>query len=137
MVRNVDYELRRRAVLTATINKYIREALPIASEDVAEDFDLSSATIRNIFAELEENGYQVRQQVKVPIEYKGIIIDSELKLDLLVENKVIIELKTVEELLPVHEAQLLTYMKLSGVKIGLLINFNEKILKDGIKRFVL
>ena len=57
MVRNVDRESRKRAVLTATINKYIREALPIASEDIACDFDLSSATIRNIFAELEESGY--------------------------------------------------------------------------------
>lgn len=57
MVRNVDYESRRRAILTATINKYIKEAMPIASEDIAHDFDLSSATIRNIFAELEENGY--------------------------------------------------------------------------------
>ncbi len=57
MVRNVDYESRRRAILTATINKYIKEAVPIASEDVARDFDLSSATIRNIFAELEEAGY--------------------------------------------------------------------------------
>lgn len=56
MVRNVDYESRRRAVLTTTINKYIRKALPIASEDIANEFDLSSATIRNIFAELEESG---------------------------------------------------------------------------------
>lgn len=56
MVRNVDYESRRRAVLSTTINKYIEEAMPVASEDVARDFDLSSATIRNIFAELEETG---------------------------------------------------------------------------------
>ena len=57
MVRTVDYESRRRAILATVINKYIKEALPIASEDIAQDFDLSSATIRNIFAELEENGY--------------------------------------------------------------------------------
>jgi len=57
MVRAVDYETRRRAVLAATINKYIRDASPVASEDIASDFDLSSATIRNIFVELEENGY--------------------------------------------------------------------------------
>jgi heat-inducible transcriptional repressor len=57
MVRNVDYESRRRAVLAATINRYIQEAEPVASEDIASDFDLSSATIRNIFAELEENGF--------------------------------------------------------------------------------
>jgi len=57
MVKNVDYGSRRKAILTATINKYIQEALPIASEDIASDFDLSSATIRNIFADLEETGY--------------------------------------------------------------------------------
>jgi len=57
MVRNVDYESRRRAILAATINSYIKDAIPVASEDIAEDFDLSPATIRNIFAELEENGY--------------------------------------------------------------------------------
>lgn len=57
MVRTVDYETRRRAVLSATINMYIQEALPVASEDIAQDFDLSSATIRNIFSELEESGY--------------------------------------------------------------------------------
>lgn len=57
MVRNVDYESRRKAVLAATINKYIKEAIPVASEDIAQDFDLSSATIRNIFAELEEDEY--------------------------------------------------------------------------------
>lgn len=57
MVRNVDYDLRRKAVLTATINKYIRQAAPVASEEIAQEFDLSSATIRNIFAELEEGGY--------------------------------------------------------------------------------
>jgi len=57
MVRDIDYESRRKAVLTATINRYIKEALPVASEDIAEDFDLSSATIRNVFSELEEEGY--------------------------------------------------------------------------------
>lgn len=57
MVRTIDYELRRRAVLTATINKYIKEAIPVASEDIAKDFDLSPATIRNVFAELEESSY--------------------------------------------------------------------------------
>ncbi len=86
--------------------------------------------------ELEENGYQVQQQVKVPIEYKGIIIDSELKLDLLVENKVIIELKTVEELMPVHEAQLLTYMKLLKVPHGLLINFFTSNISKSMKPMV-
>jgi len=76
-------------------------------------------------------------QKELPIEYKKIKLDCGYRIDLLIENKLIIELKSVEKILPVHEAQLLTYMKLSGIKIGLLMNFNVRRLKDGIKRFVL
>ena len=73
----------------------------------------------------------------LPIEYKGIKIDNGYRLDIVVENKVVIELKSVETLLPVHTAQLLTYLKLSKIKYGLLINFNVKSLKDGIKRYAM
>ena len=86
--------------------------------------------------ELEQNGYRVFQQVPVPIEYDGIIIDSELRLDLLVENKIIVELKTCEELLPVHEAQLLTYMKLLKLPHGLLINFFTSNISKSMKPIV-
>ena len=72
----------------------------------------------------------------VPIIYKGIQLDCGYRLDFLVENKIIVEIKSVEGLLPIHEAQLLTYLRLTGCKIGLLINFNVPILKNGIKRII-
>ena len=76
-------------------------------------------------------------QKPLPISYKGIHLNCGYRIDLLIEKQLIIELKAVESLMPIHEAQLLTYMKLSNISIGLLINFNEMLLKDGIKRFVL
>lgn len=76
-------------------------------------------------------------QQAVPVEYKGINLECGYRIDVLVDDKIILELKSVDSLRKVHEAQLLTYMKLSGFKTGLLINFNERILKDGLKRFVL
>ncbi|MCD6137046.1 MAG: GxxExxY protein [Deltaproteobacteria bacterium] len=86
--------------------------------------------------ELEKRGLKVKQQVGLPVIYDGVRIDLGYRLDLLVENEVIVELKAVETLSPVHEAQLLSYLKLSGKKIGLLINFNVSRLKDGIRRMV-
>ena len=74
------------------------------------------------------------RQKDLPIEYKGVALDTKLKLDVLVDESVIIELKSREKLEPIHEAQLLTYLKMTGLKIGLLINFNVRLLKDGIKR---
>jgi len=71
------------------------------------------------------------------VEYKGIRLDCGYRVDLIIEGKIIVELKSVEQIKGIHEAQLLTYMKLTGVNIGLLINFNVNKLKDGIKRFVL
>lgn len=76
-------------------------------------------------------------QHPLPVEYKGIRLDCGYRIDLLVKNTLIIELKSVDKLLPIHQAQLLTYMKLSNIEIGLLINFNVKYLKSGIKRMVL
>jgi GxxExxY protein len=86
--------------------------------------------------ELEKRGLKVERQVGLPIQYDGKRIDLGYRLDLLVENQIIVELKAVERLTKVHEAQLLSYLKLSGKKIGLLINFNVIRLKDGIKRRV-
>jgi len=79
--------------------------------------------------------YTVQQQL--PVNYKGVQLDCGYRLDLVVENKLIIELKSVEKLQKIHEAQILTYMKLTGLNVGLLINFNETLLKNGIKRFVI
>jgi len=80
---------------------------------------------------------QIKLQYPLPVEYKGIKLDCGYRIDLLVANSLIVELKSVENVLPIHQAQLLTYMKLSGIKIGLLMNFNVKYMKDGIKRMVL
>ena len=87
--------------------------------------------------ELKLNGIAFQLQHPQPVQYKGIRLDCGYRIDLLVEGELIIELKSVDQIKGIHEAQLLTYMKLAGVKIGLLINFNVTKLKDGIKRFVL
>ncbi|TXI85113.1 MAG: GxxExxY protein [Crocinitomicaceae bacterium] len=86
--------------------------------------------------ELEEKGIFVERQVELPIEYKDKNLEVGYKIDLLVENKVIIELKSVKEIQPIHVAQLMTYLKLSDNRLGLLINFNEVKLVDGLKRIV-
>ncbi len=87
--------------------------------------------------ELEMRGVQYRSQVELPIDYKGRQLDCNFKIDIVVLDKLILELKVVDELHPIHEAQLLTYMKLSGIRLGLLLNFNVVLLKDGIKRLIL
>ena len=76
----------------------------------------------------------VRKQVILPVVFKGVQLDKDFVIDLLVEDEIIFELKSVEIILPVHEAQLVTYLKLSDKKLGLLINFNVALLKDGIRR---
>ena len=76
-------------------------------------------------------------QFPLPVEYKGIKLDCGYRIDLFVDNSLIVELKSVDNVLPIHQAQLLTYMKLSGIKIGLLMNFNVQYLKSGSKRMVL
>jgi GxxExxY protein len=86
--------------------------------------------------ELKRQGLKVFTQVKLPVVYKGKTLDKEFIIDILVENSIIIELKSVEILLPVHEVQLVTYMKLADKSLGFLINFNVPFLKDGIKRKV-
>ena len=87
--------------------------------------------------ELSSQGVQFETQKNLPVEYKGIKLDCGYRIDMLVEGKLIIELKAVDSLNHLHEAQLLTYMKLAEIKVGLLINFNTKLLRSGIKRFVL
>ena len=87
--------------------------------------------------ELQQSGLHFRRQVPLPVVYKDIRLDCGYRIDVVVEELVILELKTVERLIPVHEAQLLTYLKLSGLRIGLLLNFNSAVLKDGIRRMVL
>jgi len=87
--------------------------------------------------ELTTRGVRMACQVALPIVYKELQIDGGLRIDLVVEGLVVVELKAVERLLPIHEAQLLTYLKLSGQRLGLLINFNVPTLKEGLRRMVL
>jgi GxxExxY protein len=87
--------------------------------------------------ELKRRGLQVVSQVALPVMYDDVVIELGYRLDLLVEDKIIVELKAVEKIVPIHQAQLLSYLKLSKRKLGLLINFNEVHLRDGIRRFVL
>ena len=86
--------------------------------------------------ELELRGISFECQKPLPLEYKGIKLECGYRIDLLVAGLVIVEIKSVEALAPIHEAQLLTYLKLTGVKVGFLINFNVVVLKDGIRRLV-
>ncbi len=95
---------------------------------------LESAYEACLFHELVLRGFQVDRQKALPILYKGVKVDAGYRLDLLVNDLVIVELKSVEKLAPIHTAQLLSYLRLSEKKVGLLINFNVKLLKYGIKR---
>lgn len=86
--------------------------------------------------ELNEAGFEAQTQVPVPMNYKNIRFEAGFRIDLLVNNSVLVEIKSVENLAPVHYAQTLTYLKMKNLKLGLLINFNTKYLKDGIHRIV-
>jgi len=87
--------------------------------------------------ELKRSDILFKLQHPLPVQYKGIKLECGYRIDMLIGNKVIVELKSVDSILPIHQAQLLTYMKLSGMGIGLLMNFNVKYMKTGIKRMVL
>ena len=89
-----------------------------------------------VVIELELRGMRVERQQPVPLVYKGRRIGGDLKIDLIVNDRVVVELKSVERLLPIHDAQTITYLRLTGKPIGLLINFNVPLLKDGIHRFL-
>ena len=95
---------------------------------------LESAYEACLVFELVERGFQVERQKTLPLIYKGVSVDAGYRLDLLVNNLVIVEIKAVGKLAPIHTAQLLSYLRLSERKVGLLINFNVKLLKHGIKR---
>ena len=96
---------------------------------------LESAYEACLAHELKKRGFSIERQKEMPVEYDGILIDIGYRLDLLVNDKVVVELKAVSEVAPIHEAQILSYLKLGKKPIGLLINFNVQRLKDGIKRF--
>lgn len=89
-----------------------------------------------LFYELNQKGFFVEKQKILPVKYKEIELEAGYRIDLLVENQVLIELKSVKEILPIHSAQLLSYLKISNLEIGLLFNFNETKLVDGMKRII-
>ena len=97
---------------------------------------LESVYEKALCYELQSQGFEVRNQVPVKVKYRDIYLDLNLQLDIIVDNSVILELKSVAELLPVHKKQLLTYLRLTCTKLGYTINFNEYSLKDGIERIV-
>jgi len=98
---------------------------------------LESAYEECLCYELRQSGLSFRRQVPLPVVYKAIHLDCGYRIDVVVEEQVILELKTVERLMPIHEAQILTYLKLSGLHTGLLLNFNSAVLKDGMRRIML
>jgi GxxExxY protein len=98
---------------------------------------LESAYEECLCFELNQAGIAHRRQVALPIVYKDIRLDCGYRMDIVVENELIVEIKAVERILPIHEAQMLTYLRLSRLRAGLLMNFNSVVLKDGLQRFVL
>ncbi len=87
--------------------------------------------------ELAARGVPFKRQVPISVSYEGLQLDAALRLDVVVGDSLIVELKSVEALQPIHQSQLMTYLKLSGLRLGLLINFNTRLLRDGIKRIAL
>lgn len=128
-----------------------KNAQPLLEKDLTDKIIGAALEVHRILGPgLLESSYQLcmeresdiqklsyEHQVELPLNYKGVNLDAGYKIDLIYERKVIVELKAVERVLPVHEAQLLTYMKLTGVRVGLLLNFNVPVLKNGIYRRVL
>lgn len=90
-----------------------------------------------LLEELKERGVETKRQSPLSVQYKNKTIDMAYRLDLVIEDQILIELKSVDKILPIHHAQIMTYLKLSKFKLGFLINFNSCLIKDGIKRFAL
>lgn len=97
---------------------------------------LESAYQQCLIYELKKRGLKVDSEVAMPVTYDGMKIDAGYRMDIVVDGSIVIENKTVEKLLPIHQAQLLTYLKLGGYRLGFLFNWNVTIMKDGIKRIV-
>lgn len=97
---------------------------------------LESVYQKALVQELKLRGFKVKSEVDIEINYKGINVGSDLRLDIIVNDTIIVELKSVETILPIHKKQLLTYLRLTNLQLGLLINFNTNLLKDGITRIV-
>ncbi len=97
---------------------------------------LESVYSKCLQVELESRGIRVAREVSIPLQYKGHCFENAYRLDLLIENELIVEAKALDALLPVHQVQLLTYLRLTGHRLGLLLNFNVDVMRNGIKRVV-
>jgi GxxExxY protein len=142
--------LNHKDTKDAKFTKTTRDPIPIEVEQVAKAVVDCAYTIHRALGpgllesvyeicmlhELHKRGLKAERQVGLPIVYDGIGIDCALRIDLMVEDCLIVELKAVEQLLPIHRAQLVTYLKLTGHRLGLLINFNVPLIKDGIRRVI-
>ena len=121
-----EYERLAREIFFACLDVH-KLMGPGLLESVYELCLLKELALRNILAE---------SQIPIPLVYKGFELSKEYRIDVLVEKSIIIELKSVEHLLPIHEAQIISYLKLANKKMGFLVNFNVPMLKDGLRRFV-
>ncbi len=135
---------------TATTLRRNENATPMHENRIAEDIVEAAFQVHRWFGpgllesayeaclthELLQMGFQVERQVPLPLVYRDVRLDAGYKLDLWIERKVVVEVKAVDELHPVHFAQVITYLKLTGNSLGLLINFHSALLKDGIRRVV-
>jgi GxxExxY protein len=92
---------------------------------------------RALKTELEKNGLKVESEVYLPIDLDGTIVEDSYRIDLLVENEIVVEIKSIDKLLPVHHRQVRTYMKLSNNRLGYLINFNNELIMDGVNRIIM
>jgi len=135
MIHHGGTETRRKLILEDLTQEIIGAAIEVHRE--LGTGLLESACEECLCHELHLRGLSFERQVTLPVQYKGLKLDCGYRLDIVVENAVILELKSVEKVLPVHEAQLLTYLKLTGKRVGLIINFNVPVLKDGVVRKVL
>lgn len=126
MKNQKDYNQLSSEIIACCINVH-RELGPGLLESVYEEC---------LEFVLQERNIKTERQKEIPIHFKGRKLDKTFKLDLLIDDLIVLELKTVESILPVHEAQLVSYLKLSNKKLGLLVNFNSHLLKDGIRRKV-
>lgn len=122
------------------IHEQLSEAIIGSCIEVHEQLGaglLESAYEQCLCHELTLRGIPFRRQVELPVVYKGIRLDCGYRIDLIVDEKIVLEIKAIEKLLPVHEAQLLTYLRLTGLRVGLLINFNSAVIRNSIIRRVL
>lgn len=125
-VASADNDLTRKIIGAAIeVHKHLGPGL------------LESAYHACLAHELRETGFDVHQEVPVPVRYKGVRLECGYRLDLLVHNQVVVEVKSVDRLESIHTAQVISYLKLTGHRIGLLFNFNVPVLKDGLKRIIL